>query len=156
MPKTYAFHPRFFFWIAILWSLTKQRTFYTNGQGSLRISPLNPGSTVPRFCSWQPDPDAEHFDAFSISWSQIDLVYIFPSFALIARCLQKMCAEMARGWLIVLMWPSQPWIGILLKMLINEPWLIMRKDVLRQLSAAEEHPIMKHTRLMACLLSSNS
>lgn len=24
---------------------------------------------VPRFCSWQPDPDAEHSDAFSICWS---------------------------------------------------------------------------------------
>ena len=32
--------------IAILWPLTKQRTFYTNGQGSFRISPLNWGSTV--------------------------------------------------------------------------------------------------------------
>ena len=40
------FHPRFFFRIAILWPLTKQRTFYTNGQASLRISPLNRGSTV--------------------------------------------------------------------------------------------------------------
>ena len=92
---------------------------------------------VSHFCSWQPDPDAEHFDAFSISWSQFDLAYIFPSFALIARCLQKMCAEMARGWLIVPMWPSQPWMGTLLKMLINKPQLIMsRKDVLRQPSAA--------------------
>ena len=47
LPKSYAFHPRFlFFRNAILWPLTKQRTFYTNGQGSLRISPLNRGSTV--------------------------------------------------------------------------------------------------------------
>ena len=38
--------PQIFFLIAILWPLTKQRTFYTNGQGSFRISPLNRGSTV--------------------------------------------------------------------------------------------------------------
>ena len=36
----------FFPWSAILWPLTKQRTFYTNGQGSLRISPLDRGLTV--------------------------------------------------------------------------------------------------------------
>ena len=30
-----------FFWIAVLWPLTKQRTFYTNGQGYLYISLLN-------------------------------------------------------------------------------------------------------------------
>ena len=24
---------------------------------------------VPRFCSWKPYPDSEHFDAFSIYWS---------------------------------------------------------------------------------------
>ena len=47
LPKSYAFHPRLFFpQIAILWPLTKQQTFYTNGQGSLCISPLNRGSTV--------------------------------------------------------------------------------------------------------------
>ena len=36
----------FFFQIAILWPLTKQRTFYTNRQGSFCISLLNRGSTV--------------------------------------------------------------------------------------------------------------
>ncbi|XP_045101334.1 uncharacterized protein LOC123498236 [Portunus trituberculatus] len=110
---------------------------------------------VPRFCSWHPNPEAEHFDAFSITWSQFPLVYIFPPFALIARCLQKMHAEMARGWLIVPLWLSQPWMGTpLLKMLIREPRLIMwRKDILRHPSSEEEHPVMKHTRLMAYLLS---
>ncbi|XP_063842205.1 uncharacterized protein LOC135089945 [Scylla paramamosain] len=42
-------------------------------------------------------------------------------------------------------------------MLIKEPWLIMRwKNVLWQPLIADEHPIMKHTRLMAYLLSGNS
>ena len=121
----------------------------------LFLSRLN--KQVPHFCSWQPDSDAEHFNAFFISWSQFDSVYIFPPFVLIVKCLKKMCAEMARGWLIVPLWPSQPWMGTRLKMLINEPQLIMRrKDVLQQLSAAEDHPIMKHARLMVYLLSGNS
>ena len=44
---------------------------------------------VPCFCSWKPDLDAEHFDAFSIHWSQFEMIYAFPPFALIARCLGK-------------------------------------------------------------------
>lgn len=112
---------------------------------------------VPRFCSWHPDPEAEHFDAFSITWSQFPLVYIFPPFALIARCLQKMRAEMARGWFIVPFWPSQPWMGTLLKMLIREPRLIeRRKDILRHPSSEDDHPVMRHTQLMACLLSGDT
>lgn len=112
---------------------------------------------VPRFCSWKPDPEAEHFDAFSICWSQFELIYISPPFALIARCLQKIRAERARGWMIVPMWPSQPWMGTLVTMLIKEPRLIRRGlNVLRQPSTSEEHPILNHTRLMACLLSGNS
>ncbi len=47
--------------------------------------------------------------------------------------------------------------GPLLTVLIKELWLLMRrKDILRHLSTAEEHPIMEHTRMMACLLSGNS
>ncbi|XP_045101188.1 uncharacterized protein LOC123498111 isoform X1 [Portunus trituberculatus] len=112
---------------------------------------------VPRFCSWLPDPEAEFFYAFSISWSQFELIYAFPPFALITRCLQKIRAEMARGWMIVPLWPSQPWMGVLIKMLIREPLLIpRRRNVLRQPSTLEEHPIMTHTRLLACLLSRNT
>lgn len=112
---------------------------------------------VPRFCSWRPDPEAEYFDAFSINWSQFELVYIFPPFALIARCLQKIRAERARGWMIVPVWPSQAWMGSLLTMLIKEPRLIPRgMNVLSQPSTAEEHPILKQTRLMACLLSGDN
>lgn len=112
---------------------------------------------VPRFCSWQPDPEAEFIDAFSINWSQFELIYAFPPFALIARCLQKLRAEVARGWLIVPLWPSQPWMSVLLRLLIREPLLLPRRRyLLRHPSTLEEHPIMSHTRLMACLLSGNS
>lgn len=51
---------------------------------------------VPPFCSWQPDPEAEHFDAFSINCSHFELVNIFPPFALIARGLKK-CVWRRRG-----------------------------------------------------------
>ena len=112
---------------------------------------------MPRFCSWKLDQEAEHFDAFPICWSQFELIYAFPPFALIARCLQKIRAEMAKGWLIVQQWPSQPWIGTLLTLFVKGLRLITRrKNVLCQPSGAEEHLMLKHTRLMAGLLSGNS
>ncbi|XP_071521653.1 uncharacterized protein [Panulirus ornatus] len=108
------------------------------------------------FCSWKPDPDAEHFDAFSICWYQFELLYLFPPFALIPRCLQKIRAESAKGWMVLPLWPSQPWMGTLLTLLVKEPRLIPRgAHVLRHPLTEEEHPILRHTRLMACLLSGN-
>ena len=109
---------------------------------------------VPTFCSWRPDPEAKFFDAFSLRWSQFDLSYLFPPFSLIARCLQKLRAERARGWMVVPLWPSQPWMGTLLGMLVDYPRLIPSRDnVLTHPSLAGSHPVMRHTRLMACLLS---
>lgn len=109
------------------------------------------------FCSWRPDPEAKHVDAFTLNWASFDLIYLFPPFSLITRCLQKMREERAKGWMVVPMWTSQPWMGPLLQMLIKAPRLITQKtNVLRHPSSAEEHPIMTHTQLMACLLSGNN
>lgn len=109
---------------------------------------------VPQFCSWRPDPETNYSDAFTLNWAKFGLVYIFPPFSLIARCLQKLRAEGAKGWMIVPLWTSQPWMGTLLRLLVEDPRIIMRqKKVLTRPLSTEEHPVMSHTRLMACLLS---
>lgn len=109
------------------------------------------------FCAWTPDPEAAYIDAFTIPWANFKLVYLFPPFSLISRCLQKLREERTRGWIIVPLWPSQPWLGALLRMLVDDPRVIQRgKNVLMHPSTAEEHPIMKHTNLMACRLSGNN
>lgn len=111
---------------------------------------------IATFCSWHPDPEAGYSDAFSINWADFELSYIFPPFSLITRCLQKLRAEGARGWMIVPMWLSQPWMGTLLGMLVDHPRLIaMRRGVLTHPSSNAEHPVMHQTRLMGCLLSGN-
>lgn len=103
---------------------------------------------VAYFCSWKPDPEAAYFDAFSITWTIFDLCHTFPPFSLITRCLQKMRAERAKGWMVVPLWPSQPWMGMILRMLVDHPHIIMRrKDVLTHPSSVEMHPIMKHSDL---------
>lgn len=109
---------------------------------------------VVNFCSWGPDPEANFIDAFAIDWAQFELIYCFPPFSLIARCLQKIRAEGCRGWIVVPFWPSQPWMGALLQLLVAPPRLIMQKrGLLRHPASEEDHPIMRHTRLLACLLS---
>ncbi|XP_045137462.1 uncharacterized protein LOC123519890 [Portunus trituberculatus] len=109
---------------------------------------------VPLFCSWRPDPEAAYFDAFSIKWSMFPLCYMFPPFSLISRCLQKLRAEQVEGWMVVPLWLSQPWMGMLLHMLVDHPWLIMRgQAVLTHPSSAAQHPVLVHTQLMACRLS---
>lgn len=112
---------------------------------------------VPSYCSWRPDPGAMHVDAFSLNWARFKLSYIFPPFSLIARCLQKLKAEGARVWMVVPLWQSQPWMGTLLGMLIDYPRLISQKTaVLVHPSSGEDHPIMRNTHLMACLLSGST
>lgn len=112
---------------------------------------------VPCYCSWKPDPGATHVDAFSLNWAGFKLAYIFPPFSLIARCLQKLKAEGASVWMVVPVWPSQPWMGTLLRMLVDHPRLIMQKKaVLVHPSSGEEHPIMRQTQLMACRLSGSN
>lgn len=112
---------------------------------------------VDRFCSWSPDPEATYIDAFTIPWGDYELVYLFPPFSLISRCLQKFRVEKARGWIIVPLWPTQPWMGMLLRMLVKDPRVIKsRKAVLVHPSTSEEHPMMQTTNLMACLLSGHT
>lgn len=109
---------------------------------------------VPRFCSWRPDPETNYCDAFSFNWATLGLVYIFPPFSLIAGCLQKLRPEGAKGWMIVPLWTSQLWMGSLLRLLIAELRIILqRKNLLVWPLSTEEHPVMCHTRLMACILS---
>lgn len=109
---------------------------------------------IPIYCSWKPDPEATYFDAFSLNWRDFALPYLFPPFSLITRCLQKMWAEQVKGWMVVPLWRSQPWMGRLLHMLIDHPRLLRKsKNVLLHPCSAETHPILAHTRLMACLLS---
>ena len=43
---------------------------------------------LPKFVSWRPDPEAIAIVAFMQSWT-LDYVYLFPSFSLIGRVLQK-------------------------------------------------------------------
>ena len=66
-----------------------------------------------------------------------------PPFSLIARCLQKLHTEQAWGWMVVPLWPSQPWMGMLLRLLIDYLRLItIRRNVITRPSTTGPQPIM--------------
>ena len=80
------------------------------------------------YCSWKLEPGSTYVDAFSIDWRNYTF-YAFPPFNLIARCVQKITQDKAKGILIVPLWQTPP------KLL--------------------PHPLHKKLHLMVCPLSGN-
>ena len=74
------------------------------------------------YYSWGPDPQALTVDALSMSW-QNHRSYMFPLFALINRCLEKISLEEVDALLIVPVWQSQVWFPRVLECLIDDPIL---------------------------------
>ena len=106
-----------------------------------------------KFCSWKPDPDCAHVDAFSINWSSYHF-YAFPPFSLIPRCLQKVIQDRAKGVLVVPLWPTQSWFPLLLQQLYQQPWILLPdKSLLQHPTTAQPHPLWEQLKLMVCPIS---
>ena len=72
------------------------------------------------FC-WKPDPKAAGIDALAQQWN-CHLPYLFPPFALIGHCLQKIRKEtVQKAVLVTPIWPAQMWYPLLLNMLMDHP-----------------------------------
>ena len=55
--------------------------------------------------AYQPDPEAEAINTFTISWRPY-LFYAFPPFSIV---LQKIREEESTCLVVVPKWPAQPW-----------------------------------------------
>ena len=109
---------------------------------------------IPRYCAWKPDPDALYVDAFSIRWTLVNSVYLFPPFSLLGRCVQKIREEQAKGIVIAPVWKTQPWFSSLMELLVDVPVLLRKKKGLLRIPNREaEHPLLNKMRLMACKVS---
>ena len=108
---------------------------------------------VEKFVSWFPEPGAFRYDAFSFSWAEF-APYIFPPFALVARCLNKIIEDRVSRVLIVIPhWVSQPWFPMLLSMLVSFPIRIPRhKDILVLPHNGQMHPL-RRLSLVALVVS---
>ena len=109
---------------------------------------------VPRFVSWNPEPEAWAVDAFTLSWTELEF-YAFPPFSLIGTVLTKIQQEEAEGILVVPFWTSQPWFPLLLTLLVDHPRLIAPHQRLLTLPGFPEmdHPLHRTLNLLAVSLS---
>ena len=106
---------------------------------------------LPRFVSWNPDPEAGAVDAFTLDWSQLR-GYAFPPFALIGRCLRQVLRKSVSQLTIVApVWETQPWYPLLLEMLVDSPILLPSFPGLLK-RENDVHPLV-HLQLAAWLVS---
>ena len=85
----------------------------------LFVSRLN--HKVPKYASWKPDPLASFVDAFTLNRREFSNAYVFPSFCLVGRCLQKVILPQATLAVVVLLWCTKAWFTRLLSLLIDHP-----------------------------------
>jgi len=106
------------------------------------------------YVSWGPDPHALAIDAFTLDWTD-HFLYAFPPFSILPHFLQKLETDQAQAILIAPNWSTQPWYPKLTRLLIQEPLLLPRhtSNVHLPFNLGKNHPLGKHLRLMACLLS---
>jgi hypothetical protein len=106
-----------------------------------------------KYVSWRPEPESYAVDAFSISWTGMNL-YCFPPFSVIPAVLQKMVIDQAIGILVLPNWPTQPYYATAMKMLIAHPLFIPKSKTLLQLPAKNDiHKIWDKLDMLVCLLS---
>ena len=109
---------------------------------------------VDKFVSWYPEPGAFRNDAFSFSWNKFR-PYMFPPFALVGRCLNKILEDkVSKVLFVVPHWVSQPWFPMLLSMIVSFPIRIPRhKDVLTLPHSGQLHPMKERLSLVALVVS---
>ena len=107
------------------------------------------------YCSWKPDPNAAHIDAFLTNWNKFKF-YAFPPFSLILRVLAKIKADRATGLLICPLWPTQPWFPKLMQMIIDVPLILPLNALYLPFKRSQAHKLGKNLRLIACVLSGDT
>ena len=112
---------------------------------------------TPHYIAWKPDPGAAAIDAFTIDWSNYNLIYCFPPFSLIGKVLQFIQESKTTAILIYPHWPTQFWYPHLLQLMKSPPVKIkMHKKTLTLPHQPEEvHPLFPKLQLHGCLVSSH-
>ena len=100
------------------------------------------------YCSYRPDPEASHIDAFSISWSKLQF-YCFPPFSCLLQAVRKILQEKAKGIIVIPNWPTQAWYHLLHPLLLKPPQVLHPSKKLLRLPASPEelHPLHKRLEL---------
>ena len=118
----------------------------------LFVSRLNKRTSS--YVSWFPDPEAFHFDAFTLDWSGL-LPYIFPPFNLTGRVLNKVIQDkVEKAILIFSLWRAQTWFPVLLE---NTCSLSVRlpchKHLLTLAHNRNQHPLARNLQIIVTTVS---
>ena len=106
------------------------------------------------FCSWKPDPDAIHVDAFTICWSNYSLIYAFPPFSLLTKVLQKIRAEEVECIIVAPLWPTQVWFPMMMGMAVDAPRVLPPvESILKKPQEETTHPLAARMVLIGVRVS---
>lgn len=94
-----------------------------------------------QYFSWRPDPHSSGVDAFSQEWPPL-LLYAFPPFCLVGKCLHKMTLGKAGLVLIAPVWPTQTWYPALLQAAVDWPRLLPDREDLLSDPSGLNHPMV--------------
>ena len=101
---------------------------------------------VPKYFSWTLDPQAVGMDAFLVNWNK-GLLYMFPPFSLIQKCLWKIIEDNATVLLITPVWQSRPWYPMLLNLLYDRPLLLQHNPQILKLPWSQTvHPLFQNRK----------
>ena len=99
---------------------------------------------VPKYFSWTLDPQAVGMDTFSVNWDK-GLLYMFPPFSLIQKCLQKIIKDKATVLLITPVWQSRSWYSMPLNLLYDRPLLLPHTPQILKLPWSQTvHPLFQN------------
>lgn len=98
------------------------------------------------FFSWKLDPEATAVDALAQPWADHS-PYAFPPFALVGRCLQKLCREEVKFAVVIApVWRAQHWFPVLLSLLVYLPLALTDHPHLLNCQQ-DPHPLVLNSHL---------
>ena len=116
---------------------------YVYGMPVLHMFAFTLNHQVPKYFSWVVDAQAVRMDAFSVNWNK-GLLYVFPPFSLIKKCLRKIIEDKATVLLITPVWQSRPWYPMLLNLLYDRPLLLPHNPQILKLPWSRTvHPLFQ-------------
>lgn len=97
------------------------------------------------YCSWYLDPAARH-RGVSLLWKN-HCAYLFPPFALITPCLEKVHTEQTSVVLIAPVWQNQLWYSALLQSLADYSIVFPPVENILIGQEGQNHPLVMHSHL---------
>ena len=100
---------------------------------------------VPSYISWVRDSNAIDVDAFSVDWNKWNLIYLFPPFSLVNKCIRRIKRTKGNVILVVPNWPGQSWYAQLRKPLVKDKMTFppRKGNLLPQESYQKTSPLVK-------------